>query len=79
MLKELLASRTEQIIPTRLLQRQIEDGFQEIIFDDVIEQIPIVQPQQHPEESERSYTKREGKSERRKKKQSRHDLPHERK
>lgn len=43
MLKELLACRAEEVISPRLFQGQVKDRFQQIVFDQMIEEVTVIE------------------------------------
>lgn len=53
--EELLTRGTDEIVPTRLLQRKRDDRLQSIKFDEMVEKIAVIEPEQNSKETESSW------------------------
>ena len=53
-LEQVLTRTAEQVISSRLAQREVDDGLEEIVLHHLLVHVVVVHPQQQPEEAERS-------------------------
>lgn len=53
--EELLTGGTDKVVSTRLLQGEGNDRLERIKFDEMVEQIAVVEPEQYSKETESSW------------------------